>query len=86
MSKDVKEGLGHLTRQSSPPIAAPSNSVERGIQQELMRHTCKVRIFSNIESLKCLVSDGFVEIDDKWVAAKKGYIKWELHDEWSGQI
>ena len=65
---------------------APPIPLSGGIQQELMRHTCKVRIFSNIESLKCLVSDIFAEIDDKWVAAKKGYIKWELQDEWSGQI
>ena len=36
---------------------APPIPLSGGIQQELMRHTCKVRIFSNIESLKCLVSD-----------------------------
>ena len=52
---------------------APPIPLSGGIQQELMRHICKVRIFSNIESLKCLVSDIFAETDDKWVAAKKGY-------------
>jgi putative transposase len=58
-----------------------SNPIERGIQQELKRRTRKVRVFPNIESLERLVAAVLVEIDDKWVAAEKGYIKWELQDD-----
>ena len=58
-----------------------SNRIERGIQQELKRRTRKVRVFPNIESLERLVSDVLVEIDDKWVAVEKEYIKWELQDD-----
>ena len=58
-----------------------SNPVERGIQQEHKRRTRKVRVFPNIESLKLVVSAVLVKIDDKWVAAEKGYIKWELQDD-----
>jgi len=58
-----------------------SNPIERGIQQELKRRTRKVRVFPNIESLERLVSAVLVEIDDKWAAADKGYIKWEKHDD-----
>ena len=58
-----------------------SNPVERVIQQELKRRTHKVRIFPNIESLERVVSSVLVKIDDKWVAAEKGYIKWELQDD-----
>ena len=58
-----------------------SNPVERVIQQELKRRTHKVRIFPNIESLERVVSSVLVKIDDKWVAANNGYIKWELQDD-----
>lgn len=58
-----------------------SNPIERGIQQELKRRTRKVRVFPNIESLERLVSAVLVEIDEKWVAAEKGYIKWETQDD-----
>ncbi len=58
-----------------------SNPIERGIQQELKRRTRKVRVFPNIESLERLVSAVLVEIDDKWAAANKGYIKWENQDD-----
>ena len=58
-----------------------SNPSERGIQQELNLHTRKVRVVPNIESLERLVSAVLVEIDDKWVAAEKEYIKWELQDD-----
>ena len=58
-----------------------SNPVERVIQQELKRRTHKVRIFPNTESLERVVSSVLVKIDDKWVAANKGYIKWELQDD-----
>ena len=58
-----------------------SNPVERVIQQELKRRTHKVRVFPNIGSLERVVSSVLVKIDDKWVAANKGYIKWELQDD-----
>jgi putative transposase len=58
-----------------------SNPIERGIQQELKRRTRKVRVFPNIESLERLVSAILVEIDDKWAAADKGYIKWKKQDD-----
>lgn len=58
-----------------------SNPIERGIQQELKRRTRKVRVFPNVESLERLVSAVLVEIDDKWAAADKGYIKWEKQDD-----
>ena len=58
-----------------------SNPIERGIQQELKRRTRKVRVFPNTESLERLVSAVLVEIDDKWAAADKAYIKWEKQDD-----
>ena len=58
-----------------------SNPIERGIQQELKRRTRKVRVFPNTESLERLVSAVLVEIDDKWAASDKGYIKWEKQDD-----
>jgi len=58
-----------------------SNPIERGIQQELKRRTRKVRVFPNIESLERLVSAVLVEIDDKWNAAGKAYIKWKNQDD-----
>ena len=57
-----------------------SNPMERAIQQELKRRTVKVRVFPNEESLQRLVSAVLVEIDDKWAADNKAYIKWECPD------
>ena len=54
--------------------------MERAIQQELKRRTVKVRVFPNEESLQRLVSAVLVEIDDKWAADNKAYIKWECPD------
>ncbi len=58
-----------------------SNPMERGVQQELKRRTVKVRVFPNEASLERLVSAVLVEIDDKWAADRKAYIKWECQDE-----
>ena len=52
-----------------------SNPVERGIQQEHKRRTRKVSVYPNIETIVCVFSAVLVKIDDKWVAAEKGYIK-----------
>lgn len=57
-----------------------SNPMERAVQQELKRRTSKVRVFPNEDSLLRLVSAVLVEIDDKWAADNKAYIKWECHD------
>ena len=57
-----------------------SNPMERAVQQELKRRTAKVRVFPNEESLERLVSAVLVEVDDKWAAAGKAYIKWECQD------
>lgn len=57
-----------------------SNPMERGVQQELKRRTVKVRVFPNAASLERLVSAVLVEIDDKWAADTKGYIKWRCQD------
>jgi putative transposase len=57
-----------------------SNPMERAIQQELKRRTVKVRVFPNDTSLERLVSAVLVEIDDKWAADTKAYIKWECQD------
>jgi transposase-like protein len=54
-----------------------SNPMERSVQQELKRRTVKVRIFPNEASLERLVSAVLVEIDDRWAADSKAYIKWE---------
>ncbi|MCP3862550.1 MAG: IS256 family transposase [Aestuariibacter sp.] len=58
-----------------------SNPMERAVQQELKRRTVKVRVFPNESSLERLVSAVLVEIDDKWAADNKAYIKWECQDE-----
>ena len=58
-----------------------SNPMERGVQQELKRRTVKVRVFPNEASLERLVSAVLIEIDDKWAADSKAYIKWECQDE-----
>lgn len=57
-----------------------SNPIERAVQQELKRRTVKVRIFPNDQSLERLVSAVLVEIDDKWAANTKAYIRWEAQD------
>ena len=57
-----------------------SNPMERAVQQELKRRTQKVRVFPNQASLDRLVSAVLVEIDDKWAADTKAYIKWECQD------
>ncbi len=57
-----------------------SNPMERAVQQELKRRTVKVRVFPNDASLERLVSAVLVEIDDKWAADAKAYIKWECQD------
>ncbi|MFQ5439297.1 MAG: crossover junction endodeoxyribonuclease RuvC, partial [Paracoccaceae bacterium] len=59
---------------------APKSQVQRAIQQELKRRTVKIRVFPNEESLERLTTAVLVEIDDKWGAETKAYIKWECQD------
>ena len=81
LEKNVPEGLAvfalpeHHRRR-----LRTSNPIERAIQQELKRRTVKVRVFPNEDSLERLVSAILVEIDDKWAADTKAYIKWECQD------
>lgn len=57
-----------------------SNPMERSVQQELKRRTVKVRVFPSDDALLRLVSAVLVEIDEKWAAETKAYIKWECQD------
>ena len=57
-----------------------SNPMERSVQQELKHRSVKVRVFPNEASLERLVSAVLVEVDDKWAADAKAYIKWECQD------
>ena len=79
--KNVSEGLtvfalpeNHRRRMRT------SNPMERAVQQEIKRRTQKVRVFPNEASLTRLVSAVLVEIDDKWAADTKAYLKWECQD------
>ncbi len=56
------------------------NPMERAVQLEPKRRTGKVRVIPNESSLERLVSSVLVEIDDKWAADTKAYIKWECQD------
>ena len=57
-----------------------SNPIERSVQQERKRRTVKVRVFAGEAPLLRLVSAVLVEIDEKWAAETKAYIKWECQD------
>ncbi len=81
LEEAVPEGLAVF----SPPgphrrRLRTSNPMERAVQQELKRRTAKVRVFPNEASLERLVGAVLVEIDDKWAADTKAYIKWECQD------
>jgi transposase-like protein len=49
--------------------------MERSILQELKRRTTKIRVFSSETSLERLISAVIVDIDEKWAADTKAYIK-----------
>jgi len=77
LEKNVQEGLAVLTLpEHHRKRLRTSNPIERSVQQELKRRTAKVRVFPNEDSLMRLVSAILVEIDEKWVADTKAYIKW----------
>jgi transposase-like protein len=81
LEKNIPEGLTVFTLpEHHRRRMRTSNPMERAIQQELKRRTVKVRVFPNDEALERLVSAVLVEIDDKWAANTKAYIKWECQD------
>jgi putative transposase len=81
LEKNVPEGLAvFLLPEHHRRRMRTSNPMERAVQQELKRRTIKVRVFPNEASLERLVSAVLVEIDDKWAADTKAYIKWECQD------
>lgn len=82
LEENVPEGLAVFTLpKHHRRRMRTSNPMERSVQQELKRRTIKVRVFPNEASLERLVSAVLVEIDDKWAAEAKAYIKWECQDE-----
>ena len=81
LEENVPEGLAVLTLpKHHRRRMRTSNPMERAVQQELKRRTVKVRVFPNEAALERLVSAVLVEIDDKWAADTKAYIKWECQD------
>lgn len=81
LEENVPEGLAVFTLpKHHRRRMRTSNPMERGVQQELKRRTVKVRVFPNEAALERLVSAVLVEIDDKWAADTKAYIKWECQN------
>ncbi|NUH65111.1 IS256 family transposase [Sulfitobacter sp. S0837] len=81
LEENVPEGLAVFTLpKHHRRRMRTSNPMERSVQQELKRRTVKVRVFPNAAALERLVSAVLVEIDDKWAAEPKAYIKWECQD------
>ncbi|MDX5929392.1 IS256 family transposase [Acidiphilium acidophilum] len=81
LERNIPEGLTVFTLpEPHQRRLRTSNPMERGIQQELKRRTTKIRVFPNEASLERLVSAVLVEIDEKWAADTKGYIKWDYQD------
>ncbi len=81
LEENVPEGLAVFTLpKHHRRRMRTSNPMERSVQQELKRRTVKVRVFPNEAALERLVSAVLVEIDDKWAADTKAYIKWECQD------
>lgn len=81
LEENVPEGLAVFTLpEHHRKRLRTSNPMERSIQQELKRRTVKVRVFPSEDALLRLVSAVLVEIDDKWAAETKAYIKWECQD------
>ncbi|MFX0543406.1 IS256 family transposase [Roseovarius sp. S4756] len=81
LEENVPEGLAAFTLPAHHRRRMrTSNPMERSVQQELKRRTVKGRVFPNEAALERLVSAVLVEIDDKWAADTKAYIKWECQD------
>uniref|UniRef100_UPI000DBE5174 IS256 family transposase n=1 Tax=Roseovarius amoyensis TaxID=2211448 RepID=UPI000DBE5174 len=81
LEENVPEGLAVFTLpEHHRKRLRTSNPMERSVQQELKRRTVKVRVFPSEDALLRLVSAVLVEINDKWAAETKPYIKWECQD------
>jgi putative transposase len=81
LEENVPEGLAVFTLpEHHHRRLRTSNPMERAVQQELKRRTVKVRVFPSEDSLLRLTSAILVEIDEKWAADTKAYIKWECQD------
>ena len=81
LEENVPEGLAVFTLpEHHRKRLRTSNPMERPVQQERKRRTVKVRGFPSEDALLRLVSAVLVEIDDKWAADTKAYIKWECQD------
>lgn len=81
LEKNIQEGLAVFSLpEHHRKRLRTSNPIERSVQQELKRRTAKVRVFPNEASLMRLVSAILVEIDEKWGADTKAYIKWECQN------
>ena len=78
----MPEGLAVFTLpEAHQKSMRTSNGIERPIQQERGRRTSKVRVFPNLDSLERLSTAVLIEIDEKWEAETKAYIKWEQLDD-----
>ena len=77
LEHNIPEGLTVFTL---PPAhwtrLRTSNPIERALQQEIKRRTCKVRVFPNDASLERLVTAILVEIDEKWRSSQVPYLTW----------
>ncbi len=81
LEKTVPEGLAVLALpEHRRRRLRTSYPMERAVQQNLKRRTSHVRVFPGEPSLERLVSAVPVEIDDKWAADTKAYIKWDCQD------
>lgn len=81
LDENVPEGVAVFTLpEQHHRRLRTSNPMERAVQQELKRRTVKVRVFPSEDSLLRLTSAILVEIDEKWAADTKAYIKWECQN------
>ena len=78
LEQNVPEGLAVFSLpEAHQRRMRTSNPIERSIQQEIKRHTVKVRVFPSEDSLLRLVSAILVEIDEQWAGQSQPYIKWD---------
>ena len=81
LEQNVPEGLAVFTLpEHHRKRLRTSNPIERSVHQELKRRTVKIRVFPSEDALLRLVSAVLVEIDEKWAADTKAYLKWECQD------
>lgn len=54
-----------------------NNNVERAVNREIKRRTLSVRAYPSVESLLRLETAQAVNVDEKWIAELKAYIRME---------